>query len=64
MSDAKVIDPWKVLWDDATMTPIVVVGRESETCKTYYVERGSFEAVMLKAQEELEQRDQEASNGN
>lgn len=35
-------------WDDATMTPIITVGRQSviSTPKSYYIERGSFESVI------------------
>lgn len=70
MSDYNVIDYWRVLislvghphdgsdttvklfWDDATMTPFIIVGK-----KSYYVEHGSFESVILKIKEELDELD-------
>lgn len=32
----------KLFWDDATMTPFIIVGKEGE----YYIDRGSFAAVI------------------
>lgn len=38
----------RFFWDDATMTPFIKVGLDSPGTRsaTYYVERGSFEAVI------------------
>lgn len=44
----------KFFWDDATMTPHVIIGYNNYNKKKYYVERGSYDQVMDSIPEPIE----------